>query len=504
MESIMQHAKPILILVLILLLAAAGVQAQGYLDLQNQVVRHTLANGLRILILERHEAPVVSFVTWADVGAVNESEGITGISHLFEHMAFKGTRTVGTKDIEAELKAMAREDETFLAWRAEFAKGSLADSARLAGLKEEHKAAIADARQYVVTNEIGQAIEMAGGTGLNAGTSYDQTVYVYNLPSNKVELWMSLESDRFLNPVLREFYTEKQVVMEERRLRTESQPFGKLLEEFLAAAYKAHPYGEPVVGHMSDLETISRQDAVDYLRSNYTPAHMVVAIVGDVKAPDVIKMAENYWGRLPKGPERRPLFTIEPPQLGQKRIEVEDAMQPVVILGYHRPSVYSKDSAVLDAISDVLGSGRSCRLYKSLVKEKKIAVAVVAAAGITEKYDNLYVFLAVPAQGHTTAECETAILAEIDRIKKEPLTEEELAAVKTRAKAAFLEGLDSNGGLAQQLARAEVRFNDYLEMFREVGKIEAIQAADIQRVAAGIFVKRNSTVAVIVPPAKAE
>ena len=487
-----------------LLLAAGGLQAQGYLDLENQVVKHTLPNGLRLLILERHEAPVVSFVTYADVGAVNETEGITGISHVFEHMAFKGTRTVGTNNLEAELAAMAKEDETFYAWRDEFAKGALADGAKLGQLEEAHKAAIVAAKEYVVSNEFAQAIEMAGGTGMNARTSYDQTVYFYNLPSNKTELWMSLESDRFLNPVLREFYTEKQVIMEERRLTTENQPFGKLFEEFLAAAYKAHPYGEPLVGHMSDLKTISRQDAANYFREHYTPANLVVAIVGDVKAPEVIKMAEGYWGRLPKGPERRPVFTQEPPQLGQKRIEVEDAMQPILLMGYHRPSVYSKDSAVLEAISDVLGSGRTCRLYKSLVKEKKIAVAVLAFSGLTEKYDNLYLFLAVPAQGHTTAECETAILEELDKIKKEPLTAEELVAVKTRAKAGFLQGLDSNSGLAQQLAAAEVRFRDYREMFRQVAKIEAIQPADIQRVAAEIFSKRNSTVAVIVPPAKAD
>ncbi|HQG47314.1 MAG TPA: pitrilysin family protein, partial [bacterium] len=364
-------------------------------------------------------------------------------------------------------------------------------------------AAIEEAKKYVVTNELGQAVEMAGGTGLNAFTSYDQTVYFYNLPSNKVELWMSLESDRFLNPVLREFYTEKQVIQEERRLGVESQPIGKLLEEFFAAAYKAHPYGGPVVGHMSDLRTFSRQDAIEYFKAHYNPANLVVAIVGDVRAPEVIKMAETYWGRLPKGAAPTPVFTEEPAQLGQKRIEVEDAMQPIIILGYHRPSIYSKDAAVLDAISDILGSGRTCRLYKSLVTEKKIAVQVLAVSGIADKYPNLYIFLAVPAQGHTNAECESAILAEIEKLKKEPLTAEELTAVKTRAKAGFLEGLNSNSGLAQQLAEAEIRFQDYHEMFTRVAKIEAIQAADIQRVAAAIFTKRNCTAAEIVPPAKA-
>ncbi len=479
--------------------------AQGYLELENKVVKHTLPNGLRVLILERPNAPVVSFVTWANVGAANEVKGITGIAHLFEHMAFKGTHNVGTKDINAELKAMAKEDETFDAWLAEYRKGSLADQEKLKKLEEIHKEAVDEARQYVKSNELGEAIQFAGGTGLNAGTGYDATIYFYNLPSNKIELWMSLESDRFLNPVLREFYTEKQVVMEERRLRTESQPVGKLLEEFLAAAYKAHPYGEPVVGHMSDLIPLRRERANTFFRTHYTPQNLVLAIVGDVKSDKVIKTLDTYWARIPHGPEREPVVTKEPPQLGQKRIEVEDRMQPIILIGYHRPDGLHKDAAVLDAITDILGQGRTSRLYKSLVKEKKIAVAAIAISGITMgKYPGLFLFLAVPAKDHTNEECEDAMYAEIDRLKNELITPEELTAVKTRAKVNFLRGLDSNSGLAQQLAAAETIYGDYHEMFRQVAKIEAITAEDIQRVAKEYFKKRNRTVSMIVPLEESE
>jgi len=491
-------------IVLVVLLLTGGASAQGYLDLQNQVVKHTLPNGLRMLILERHDAPVVSFVTWADVGAVNEVKGITGISHVFEHLAFKGTPTVGTSDFETEIKAMAAEDETFYAWRGEYAKGALADSARLQSLHQAHQQAVESAKKYVVNGEFDQAITQAGGTGLNAGTGYDQTLYLCNLPSHKVELWMSLESDRFLNPVLREFYTEKQVIMEERRMHVESQPVGKLLEEFLAAAFKSHPYGEPLIGHMSDLQALGRREAVDYFKAHYAPANLVVAVVGDVVAADIVKMADTYWGRLPDGPKPRPVFTREPAQLGQKRIEVEDAMQPLILIGYHRPDTYSKDAAVLSGIADILAGGRSSRLYKALVKEKKIALYVGAIPGMMEKYPNLYLFYAFPSQGHTTQECEEAILAEIERFKKEPVSDDELAGMKARAKAGFLAGLSANDGLARQLARAEIRFDDYREMFNEVPMIEAVGAADMQRVANTVFIKRNSTVAVIVPPAKAE
>ncbi len=479
--------------------------AEGYKELESKVVKHTLPNGLRVLVLERHVAPVASFVTWADVGSANEVKGITGIAHLFEHMAFKGTDTVGTKDIDAELKAMDKEDEAFDAWLAEYRKGEQADPEKLKKLKEAHKEAVDEARKYVESNELDKAIEQAGGVGLNAGTSMDSTVYYYSLPSNKIELWMSLESDRFLNPVLREFYTEKQVVMEERRLRTESQPVGKLVEEFLAAAYKAHPYGEPVVGHMSDLITLKREEAEEFFRIHYSPQNLVISIVGNVNAEEVVKMAEKYFGRIPRGPVREPIETVEPPQLGQKRIEVEDKMQPIIIVGYHRPDNLHKDAAVLDAITDIIGQGRTSRLYKSLVKEKKIAIATMAISGITlGKHPGLFIFLAVPAKGHTVEECEEAMYKEIERLKKELVSAEELEAVKTRAKVNFLEGLDSNSGLARQLAGSEILYGDYREMFREVEKIEAITAEDIQRASKQYFKKRNRTVAMIVAPEEEE
>ena len=493
----------ILSLVLCLMLPlAAG--AKSYLDLEKSVVKHELPNGLTLLVLERPQAPVVSFVTWADVGAANEVKGITGIAHLFEHMAFKGTTTIGTKDIEAEKQAMAEEDRAFKAWLDEYRKGKAADQEKLSELKKSHLKTVETARSFVISNELGEAIQHAGGSGLNAGTGYDATVYFYNLPSNKVELWMSLESDRFLNPVLREFFTEKEVVMEERRMRTESSPVGKLLEEFLTSAYKAHPYGEPVVGHMSDLITLKRNEAEAFFKTNYTPQNLVIAVVGDVDANEIIKMTEKYWGRIPAGPEREPVDTTEPPQLGQKRIEVEDRMQPIILVGYHRPDRHHKDAAVLDAISDILGQGRTSRFHKSLVKNQKIAIATAAISGLTQgKYPGLYVFLAVPSQGHTNEECEEAMYAEINRLKTEPLSKEELDAVKTRAKVNFLRNLDSNQGLALQLADAET-FGEYKDMFHQVEKIEAITAEDIMRVAKKYFKKNNRTVALIVAPEEEE
>jgi predicted Zn-dependent peptidase len=316
-----------------------------------------------------------------------------------------------------------------------------------------------------------------------------------------MELWFALESDRFLNPVLREFFTEKDVVMEERRLRTESQPIGKLLEEFLALAFKAHPYGEPVIGHMSDLENMTREDAMAFFNRNYTPQNLVCAVVGDVKADEVIALAEKYWGRIPKGPERKPVVTVEPSQAGLRRVEVEDASQPIILMGFHRPDIKHQDAAVLDAITDILGQGRTSWLYKSLVKEKKLAVFTFAISNLTSgKYPTLFIFAAVPAQDQPVEDVEAAIYEQIDRIKNELVSAEELEAVKTRAKVNFLSGLRSNTGLGEQLARYETIYSDYRILFHEVEAINAVTAEDIRRVAREYFTRKNRTVAVIVPP----
>jgi predicted Zn-dependent peptidase len=496
--------KEVFVILLVLVLPAFCF-AQRFEDLEKSVTEYTLSNGLKLIIMERHEAPVVSFCTYANVGGVNESKGITGISHLFEHMAFKGTRTVGTKDYPAEVKAMHQEDSLFNEILKERQKGNKADQERLKSLEEQFAQAQDAAGEYVESNEFGTVVLQEGGVGLNAGTSYDATLYFYNLPSNKLELWMSLESDRFLNPVLREFYKEKDVVMEERRLRVESSPYGKLFEEFLAIAFKAHPYGEPLVGHMSDVQSFTRQDAESYFKEHYTPNNLIVGIVGDVKPQEVIKLAETYWGRIPRGPEPKPVVTVEPEQMGERKVEVEDKAQPFLVIGYHKPSATHPDDAVFDAITDYLGGGnymgisRSSRLYKSLVKEKKIAVAALAIPGLPgSKYPNLLTLLAVPSKDHTNQECEDAIYEEIEKLKTELITPEDLKAIKTRTRANFIRQLESNQGLATQLTFYQAVQGDWRDLFKQLDKINQVTAEDIKRVANEYFQKKNRTVAELV------
>lgn len=488
----------ILAVLAVLVLAPVSGLAQDVAEFESRVTEFTLDNGLKFIVLERHEAPVVTCYTHADVGAANEVTGLTGLAHLFEHMAFKGTKTIGTNDYEGEAKVMARIDAIFAAMKAERRRGERADQQRLAELRQQFQEAQQEAQAFLVHDEFDAVLKRAGGAGLNAGTSSDYTVYYVNLPSNKLELWMLMESDRFLNPVLREFYKEKNVVMEERRMRTETQPVGKLVEEFLAVAYKAHPYGAPVVGHMSDLEALERAEAEAFFRTHYGPSNLTMAVVGDVDPDRVKALATEYFGRIPARPEPDPVETVEPEQQGERRVIVEDPAQPFVLIGYHKPGINHPDNAVFDAITDIVGMGRTSRLYRSLVRDKRIAVYASGFQGMPgNKYPGLFLFYAMPARGHSNQECEEAIDVEIERLKDELVDDQELAKARTRARATVIRQLDSNSGLAGQLTAFEVMTGDWRNLFRQIDQIDEVTAEDIQRVARQYFTTKNRTVGII-------
>jgi predicted Zn-dependent peptidase len=483
----------------VLLLAAFPAVAQDLAAFEKKLTEHKLANGLTLLVYERPTAPVVSFFTYAEVGAAQEVPGITGIAHMFEHMAFKGTTKIGTNDWAGEKKALETVDETYHAYDRERRKVGGPDPAKIEELKKAWKDAQEAADKFVVKNEYGEIIDREGGVGMNAGTSSDQTVYFYSLPANKAELWAYLESERFLDPVFREFYKERDVVMEERRLRTESQPIGRLIEQFAAAAFQAHPYHQPVVGYMSDLMSFSREDADKFRRTYYVPNNMVIAIAGDVKAAEIIPIFDRYFGRLPAAPPPPALRTEEPKQIVEKTVSMPDKSQPIYIEGYHRPATTDPDDAVYTAISDVLSNGRESRLYRSLVRDKKIAAQAAAISGFPgEKYPNLMLFFAIPTPGHSNEEVQKAIREEIEKIKNEPVTDDELKRVKTRAKADLIRGLRSNQGIAGQLATYQAIFGDWRELFRAVEKIDKVTKEDVRRVAQAAFVPTNRTVGMIV------
>ncbi|MEE9224916.1 MAG: pitrilysin family protein [Bacteroidota bacterium] len=490
-------------LVLLASLSTASAQEDGFKAVEKKVVEFTLKNGLKFLVLPRREAPVVSFITYADVGSADDPREQTGMAHMFEHMAFKGTPTIGTKDYKKEKTALQKVDRVYAALRTERLKVEQSDRERVEVLEEEFKKAQDEAAQYVVTDEFSTVIEQEGGVGLNAGTSYDWTSYSLSLPSNKIELWFSLESERFLNPVLREFYKERNVVMEERRRRTESRPIGKLIEEFLSVSFKAHPYGRPTVGHMSDLQNMTREQAEAFFQHYYVPSNLTIAVVGDVGPREIQRLAEVYFGRIPKGPKRQPIATKEPPQFGERRFTIEEQSQRIVLIGFHKGSINHEDNAVFDAISDILSAGRTSRLYRRLVRDNKIATLAGGFGGWPgEKYPNLFLFYAFPAPGHTNEECERAIGEEIERLKTELVDEETLKKVKTRARANLIRQLNSNDGMAAQLTAYEMLTGSWRNLFQQLDEINAVTAEDIKRVANQYFTTKNRTVGMIEPVSK--
>ncbi len=482
----------------LLLTIAAAAGAQDLASYEKRTTVRTLDNGLTVIVMERPEAPVFSFATVVNVGSAQEVPGITGLAHMFEHMAFKGTDKVGTSNFTAESAALQKVEDTYAAYDRARRDPNNTDKAKVAELEKAWKAAVDEAGKFVVPNEFSKIVDRAGAVGVNAFTNDDETVYFYSLPSNQVELWAYLESSRFIHPVFREFYKERDVVFEERRMRTESTPIGRLIEQALATAFVAHPYGQPVVGWPSDLQTFSATDAAAFFKKYYVPANMTVAIVGDVKAADVMPIVDKYFGHIPKGPPPEPLRTIEPKQNAEKSVIAHETSQPIYFEAYHRPAGTDPDDAVYNVMAGVLSQGRTSRLYRSLVRDKKLAATAQGFNGFPgDKYPNLFAFFAIPTPGHTAADMVDPIHAEIERLKNEDVSADELQSVKTRSKAGLLRRLDSNFGLALQLALYQKQYGDWRELFREVDHIDKVTAADVRRVAAATFVPNNRTVALL-------
>ena len=479
----------------LLLLLPGLLSAQSLADFEKKVTQFTLPNGLTFLIIERHEAPVVSFHTYVNAGSVDDPSGSTGLAHMFEHMAFKGTPEIGSKNWTQEKKALDAIETAYDRLDAERNKGFRSDAARIKTLEANLKDAIATADSFVESNEYDRIVESNGGVGMNAGTSEDSTQYFYSFPSNRLELWFLLESERFLRPVLREFYKERDVVREERRMRVESSPQGQLIETLLATAYEAHPYHNWAGGWPSDIESFRRPDAEAFFRKYYSPANLTISIAGDVDPAAAKKLAERYFGRIPAGPAPPMVRTKEPQQLGEKRAKVATPAQPLMIIGYKRPDQYSKDAKVLDVLSEVLSGGRTGVIYKELVRDKQIALAAQSISAYPGgKYPSLFIFFLVPSGGHTLEENEKAVYEIVERAKNTLPDKATLDRIKTKLRAAVIQSLDSNTGLASTLATYQASFGDWRRVFTELEDYNKITAEDVQRVAREYLVENSRTV----------
>jgi len=468
-------------------------------QLEGRVVEHRLENGMRFLVLERRPAPVFSAYIRFKVGGVDEEPGKTGLAHMFEHMAFKGSKTIGTRDYKRE--AVLLDEIDAVATRLDAARfGRVpADRETIAALERRLAALQAAHHEFIVKDELDDIYMRNGAVGLNASTGTDVTSYYISLPSNRLELWMAMESDRFMNGVLREFYTERDVVAEERRMRYEVDPSGKLWENFLATAFMAHPYQQPVIGWMSDIQQLNRADAAAFRERYYVPGNAVAALVGDLDAAEVVELAERYFGRLPAQPAPPDVITVEPPQTGERRVKVEAPAQPQIMIGYHKPTLPEYDDSVFDVIDGILSQGRTSRLYTALVKEQQVAVAVGTYQGVPGgRYNNLFVIYAVPRHPHTIDEVLGSIDHEIDRLRDEPVSRHELEKIINQTEARFVRQLGSNNGLASQLSYFELIAGDWRYILDQIDAIRRMTPEDIQRVAQTYLTNKNRTIAELV------
>ena len=507
MLSIPAHRTPRRLFILLLFCIFCFPSASPAIDLasfEQNVTEYTVKNGWTFILVERPVAPVFAFMTAVNVGSAQEDTGRTGLAHMFEHMAFKGTPRLGTKNYEEEKKALEELERAYLAYQ-EARLGPTSDAQRIEDLSNVFKDKQQAAAKFVQKNEFSDVVEREGGVAVNAFTGADVTGYFYALPANKIELFCYLESERFLHPVFREFYEERDVVMEERRMRTESRPVGRLFEQFVVTAFTAHPYHHPVIGYASDIQSYTMTDAKEFFETYYVPSNMVTAIVGDIDPKTLIPLLETYFGRIPGGPAPPPLRTVEPPSISEKVVTIKDPAQPFYMEGYHKPAATDPDQPVFDAIDDILTNGRTSRFYRSLVRDKQIAVDAGAYGAYPgEKYPHLWVAYAVPARGVSNETVQLAIREELDRLKTEDVTDEELAKFRTRAKASLIYSLKSNLGLAMSLTDYHTLFGDWRELFRYIERFDRVTKADIRRIARQTFTASNRVVAqieTISPPA---
>lgn len=485
-----------------LVLSPPGAQAQKV-----PVIERRLANGMRLLLVERHDEPTVAGAWVAHVGSSNERPGITGIAHLFEHMMFKGTPTIGTKDYKKDLEILAaqervrdqmRQEEAQM--RAAYRRGDIDDplkpenwTDRYKELQKEFNRLIEEQRSILVKNEFERIYSGQGGDHMNAFTSEDMTAYFINVPANKLELWLWMESERIWHPVFREFYAERDVVHEERRLRTDSTPLGKFEEEFNAMFWEAVPYGWPVVGWPSDLEAISKVQADDFYLTYYSPQNITLILVGDLDPQTTEVLAKKYFERIPRGPKEPPdVVTLEVKQLAEKRMTAEADTNPQVDILWHTVPFRHKDSYPLQILAQVL-STRTGRLYKNLVLGKGVANEAMAAQD-SRKWSGLFDITAEVHDGHKPDEVERGIYEQLDRLKKDLVPPEELQKVKNNFAAAEYRKLTSSSAIRMYLILNDGE-GDWREMNEALPKIQAVTAQDLQRVARAYLTPENRAVA---------
>jgi len=462
--------------------------------LADRVRRVVLDNGLRILLVKRSTAPVFAGQVWVKVGGVNEVPGKTGAAHLLEHMAFKGTDKVGTKNYEKEKSLLARLEAIMQKNSGEPTKEDA----------QELKEIYADLKEVWVDNEFSRIYQRRGAVGLNAGTAKDYTMYQVALPSIALELWCWMESERILNPVFRQFYKEKEVVREERRTRTDDSPSGIMYEALLAMAYWNHPYRLPVIGWSSDLLGLTAEDTARLHRTYYRPDNIVLVLVGDLDPDAAIPLLTKYFGRIPKAKEPLPQLTaVEEAQGGPREGTVEFDAEPSVVMGYHKPTYPNPDDMYFSLLHTLLSAGRSSILYKEFVIKRQLAVGVDTSEAPGSLYPSLFYVSATPRQGVPTAKLRDEIQLLFDRLAQIGFAADDFEAARKRVKVSFLSSLDSNDDLAETLAQSELLWGDWHEVLKMFDLVNSATEADVRKLISKYLTVKNRTTITLVRPEKA-
>jgi predicted Zn-dependent peptidase len=487
-----------------LTLAAGLASAQALTELERRVTEFTLPNGMHFLVAERHAAPVVSFRTYINAGAVDTPPGQTGLARLLERLSSKGTETIGTRDFAAERKALDAVEEAYSRLEAERNKGHRADDAKITALEIQLNTAIDQAQTFVRPNEFTGAVAEGYATGSATTAGADAIQLSYSLPSNRIELWFLLESQRLSRPVFREFYKEREAQLGEIRTGTSANPQGRLLAALPAAAFEAHPYRNPLNGWPGDVERLRMTDARAFFDKYFVPGNITCAMAGDISPADARRLAERYFGPIPARQMPPPVHPAEPPQAGPRTAMVGIANQPWVAIGYKRPDANDRDDPLFDLLYIVLAVDRQSLIYRELIEQR----ALVSAAQVLPnypggRYPSLFTFLLRPAGGHSPEEVAAALSATLTRLASAPLDDATLARARAKARNNLLTRIADNSGLTEALATYSAIYGDWHKLSAELERIGLATPEEVQRVAIKYFVPEHMTMVSIVQPSAA-
>jgi predicted Zn-dependent peptidase len=496
--------------VLILIFFSLTIQSQSLFkevaeNVKKSIKKIELENGLRVIMLQNPTSPTLALYGKFKVGSVDETKDLAGTAHLLEHMLFKGTTNIGTKDFKSEKKFYILLKETGseldkLKLKARNYSDLKQDipsdlKKRISILERRLKSIENKQKEFIIPSEDTYIYEQHGQVGFNAYTSHDVTNYQIKLPSNRLEIWAKMESDRLKNPILREYYTERDVIMEERRMRIENRGMGILREKFLATAFSFHPYGQPVIGYDSNIPYLDIYDTEEFFKNHYAPNHMVIAIVGDQNFDETEKIIRKYFSDLKPSKKKSELSKVkEHLNKGEKRISFKYPGGSILMMGFNKPNFPHPDNSAFDIIDRLLSGGISSRLYKRLVIKEKLALSIDAwNSDPGERYSNLFTIYSQINSDTDIKKFEEIIWEEIDNLKQGKISEEELKIVKNKLTAEFLREIDSNATLADQLSYYELLTNNWEDLFNSYEKLETITLEDIQRVSKEYLTKENLT-----------